>query len=252
MSSSGKDQFQLSYQISPIILTNGIAANVSGGIPIVSLTNSDLFNDGLLSSGSADRSLDDYFAQFVVLAGGTLIDNQLGKYPFANQQVASNAVITQPLTVSVRMICPVREAGGYSAKLATITALRSSFADHVNSGGTYTVATPFYTYLDGILLSMRDVSGGESKQAQYAWQLDFEFPLLTLEAANEAQSALMSKISSGAEVPGDPPAWSGLSATIGNPSTLATPSVVPAASGAAGAGVSAPFPSGTFARGGTP
>lgn len=244
MSSAGKDQFQLSYQISPIILVGGIASDVPGGsIPIVSLTDSNQFDTGLLSnSGAFGKKPDDYFAQFVVMAGGTLISNQFGQYPFANNQVAANAVIAQPKNISVRMICPVREDGGYAQKLAIMTALQSSLAEHNNSGGTYTIATPFFTYTDCLMLEMRDVSSGETKQAQYEWQIDFWQPLLTLQQAQQAQNALMNKLSSGAAVDGDPPAWSGLSTTTGSPPSLATPSVVPAAQGAAGAGVAAPSP----------
>jgi hypothetical protein len=50
--------FALSYQISPIILTNGIATNIPGGmLPIIALSQSQGFEDGVLggSRPSAGR-----------------------------------------------------------------------------------------------------------------------------------------------------------------------------------------------------
>jgi hypothetical protein len=238
----GNSQFQLSYQISPIILTGGSAANMPGGmLPILSLTQSQDFSDGLLQgSGSGSDDLDNYFAQFVPV-GSVLISQDFGRYPFANQQVAANAVIAQPLTVGMKMICPVRD-GGYANKLSVLTALRSTLADHNNSGGTYTIATPWYTYTDCLMVSWRDISGEETKQAGYAWLFEFEQPLLTLQQAQQAQNNLMNKVSSGSAVDGDPPAWSGLSQTVGSPPSLAAPSVIPAAANTAGTGVAAPAP----------
>lgn len=231
--------FQLSYEISPIILTGGSSSGVPGGMtPIVSLLQPGAFSDGLPGDGAAG-SLDDYFARFVVLPGGSLINNAVGEYPFANQGVAANAIIVQPLDVSLLMICPVQK-DGWSSKLSTITNLKASIDAHVNQGGTFTVATPSFLYENVLLLKIVDATDGESKQVQTAWQWFFYKPLLSLADAAAAQNNLMSKISGGTPVDGDPPAWSGTSPSVGNPASAAAPSTVPAASGLVGSSAASP------------
>lgn len=207
-------------------------------MPIVALTQAVDFVDGLLSGGSNLTNPDDFFANFVPVSGGTLIDNEIGHYPFANQQVAANSIIAQPLTISMKMICPVRPGSSYATKLATLTALQSLLINHNTSGGTYTVATPGFIYSNCLMTSFKDISGeGDIKQAQYEWQLDFEQPLLTLAQAQAAQNSLMSLITGQTAVSGDPPGYSNLSTLVGQPGSLAGSSVVPSASGAFGAGV---------------
>lgn len=231
----GLAAYKLSFQLSPIIFTNGIASAIPGGmLPIIAITEALNFTEGLLSGGD-NINLDDFFANFEPLSGASLVDNQLGKYPFANQAVAANAIIAQPLVISLRMIVPVRNSLGYPTKTATMLALQAAISKHNGSGGTYIVATPSFFYTDCIMTGMRDASSGASKQAQNAWQIDFEKPLLTLAQAQISMNSLMSKISSGAQISGQP-AWSGLSPTVGVPPSLAASSVIPAASGAAGAG----------------
>lgn len=230
--------FKLGFEISPIILTGGgIATNMPGGmLPIVAITEAANFATGLLDGGT-DMSLDAFFAHWVPIPGGTLINNQFGKYPFANQSVAANAVITQPLQISMKMICPVKSAGGYAAKLVTITALQAALAAHGAGGGTYTVATPSFLYTNCLLLDVKDISGGESKQAQTVWQFDFEQPLITLASAQAAQNSLMSQITNGTPISGTP-AWSGLGNSVGLPPSGVAPSVIPSATSLTGAGVS--------------
>ena len=240
--SPGMLSFRLSYEISPIIFTGGIAGAIPGGmIPIVLITQALSFVEGILSGG-ADLNTDDFFAHFVPLSGSRLASNQFGKYPFANQSVAANARIKQPLTVSMKMICPAREGGGYATKLATMTALKYAFDQHDAAGGTYTVATPSFFYTNCVLLDVVDVSGGASLQAQNTYQLDFEQPLLTLQDAENAQNNLMSQITAGLPISGTP-SWSGLAPTVGNPPSLAAIGTIPSASWQAGTQVSAPtFP----------
>lgn len=205
MISPGLSQFQHSYSVSPIVLTGGIAKDLEGGIlPLVNITEPNGFASGALSQGGS-TSLDDFFAHYVPLPGATLIDNQVGTYPFANQSTAANAIITQPLRISLLMICPVNKPGGYVAKTQIFLAMQKTLAQHNNLGGTYTIATPSFIYTNCIMTAFRDASGGESRQAQNQWQLDFMRPLLTLEAATAAMNLQMSKMSSGLEIPGDPP-----------------------------------------------
>jgi len=237
--SAGYAAFKLSFQLSPIVLTGGIAAAIPGGmIPIISLTQAIDFFGGLLSGSDID--LDDFFANFVPLPGSSLIDQQLGKYPFANQAVAANAVIRQPLVISMRMICPARDESGYALKLATMTALQATLAQHNGSGGTYTIATPSYFYTNCVMIGMRDTSNSASMQAQNTYQLDFEQPLLTLQDALAAQNSLLSQITAGTSV-GATPAWSGLSPTVGNPSSLGAVGTIPAASNPAGTQAASPL-----------
>lgn len=238
--SPGLAAFKLTFQLSPIMLTGGIATLIPGGLmPIISVTQALTFTTGLLSGGSDLTDLDDFFANFQPLPGGTLIDQELGKYPFANQQVAANAVIAQPLTISYRMICPARGDAGYAVKLATMLALQATLKQHNSLGGTYVCATPSFFYTNCVMRRMVDVSTAESLQAQNTWQLDFERPLLTIEDAIQAQSGLMSQITAGTPINGTP-STSGFASTVNLPSTVAAPSVVPAAASPAGSGTVTP------------
>jgi hypothetical protein len=233
------DAWKLAFQLSPIVLTNGIAQNIPGGmLPIIAITEAINFVDGLLS-GPENITLDNFFASYQPLPGSTLIDQDIAHYPFANQAVAANAVITKPLAISMLMICPVRLPGGYPLKTATFLALQAALSQHNNSGGTYTIATPAQFYTNCLLMKMSDVTPGDSAQPQTHWQLDFEKPLLTEDQAQQAQNSLMNKISSGTQING-PLAWSGLGPTVGLPPSLATPGLIPAATSTAGAGLSAP------------
>jgi hypothetical protein len=235
--SIGEAQFELSYQRSPIILCGGIAQNVPGGVlPIIAITEADNFPQGLLGGGI---SLDftNYFASFAPLPGGTLIENDVGRYPMANQAVAGNAIIAQPTNLSMLMTCPTRNS--YATSLAIMIALRSALKQHSMLGGTYTVVTPKSFETNMLLLRVVDVSSAESKQAQNAYQWDFFRPLLTLQEAQAAQNSLMSKLSSGTQITGNP-SYSGSAASVGQPSSLAGTSI-PSAAGTAGAST-APLP----------
>jgi hypothetical protein len=239
--SAGLAAFKLSFQLSPIILTGGIASGIPGGaLPIISITEALNFVDGLLSGGDELADLDGFFANFHPLPGASIIEQRIGEYTFANQVVAANAVIRDPLLISLRMICPARDDAGYAVKLATMIALQATLAQHNASGGTYTVATPSFFYTNCVMLRLADTSNTASRQAQNAWQWDFKRPLLTLEDAQQAQNNLMSQISSGTPISGQP-AWSGLPPTVGNFGSIAAPSVVPAAAFTAGSGTAAPL-----------
>ena len=231
----GQWAFKLSYELSPIILTGGVAQLIPGGmLPVIAITQGLDFVTGILSGGDVDPN--DFFATFQPLTGSSLIRQQIAKYPMANQSVAANSVIADPLGVSLMMIVPARGDGGYPLKLATMTALQATLATHNNSGGTYTVATPSFIYTNCLLASLTDISTGATHQRQNTYQWDFEMPLLTLAAAQAAQNSLMGKITAGLPVDGQP-AWSGLGPTVNNPPSLAAPSVLPSASSTSGSGV---------------
>src|ERR1017187_8109278 len=155
--SPGLAAFKLSFQLAPIILTGGIASAIPGGmLPLLAITEALNFTEGLPSGGNNLDDLDGFFATFHPLPGATLIDQQIGQYPFANQAVAANPVIAQPLSISMRMICPARDEAGYAIKLATMLALQSTLKQHNSQGGTYTVATPSFFFTDTVMTAMRD------------------------------------------------------------------------------------------------
>lgn len=238
--SIGSDAYQLAFQCSPIFLVNGIAKNIPGGVlPIIVLTEAASFVTGLLTGADTPDSLDDFFAHFQPIPGAEIVSQQLGKYPFANQGVAANATIAQPLNFSMFMVCPAKKTLGYVAKLATMIALRETLTQHNSLGGTYVVLMPSAIYLNAILLTMAEVGGGQSKQPQIAWQLNFEAPLLTLESAQSAQNSLMSKLTTGSAIDGDP-TWSGLNVSTTNPNVAQMPGVIPSGGGTLG-GIQAPL-----------
>jgi hypothetical protein len=187
---------KLAFQLSPIILTGGIAQLMGGVLPLIAITEALNFTVGLLS-GSSDLDLDNFFASFAPLSGGSLLDIQVATVPFANQAVAANAIIQQPLRISLKMTCPARGPGGFAAKLATLTALQAALQLHTNSGGTFTVATPSFIYTNCLLTALRDVSAGQPSQPQSIWQWDFFQPLLTVDQLGGLMNTMMSKISGG-------------------------------------------------------
>jgi len=228
--------FQLTYEVCPIILTGGVAANMPGGMmPVLNLLQPGAFGSG---GDSEDNGPDAYVAAFRPLPGSTLFDAAVATYPLANRVVAANAIIMEPLKVSLHMTAPAPSINGaYELKSSVFSQLQQTLQQHVAAGGTFTVATPAYTYTDCLLTALRDVSGGgggEQLQVQTEWQWDFIQPLITQAAATAAQNNLMSKISSGTQVAGDPPTWSGLGNTPGVPPSTVAGSITPDASNVGG------------------
>jgi hypothetical protein len=224
---AGLVAFKLANQISPIVLTGGIATSLGGALPIVALTEGANFVTSLLSGGE-NIQLDGFFANYQPLPGATLVNNQVATYPFANQAVAANAIIAQPLSISMLMHCPAStSSGGYPLKLVTMMALQASLAQHNNLGGLYSIVTPSYIYTNCIMVRMTDVTGGESKQAQYAWQLDFVQPLVTTQAAQQAQNSLMQTLTNGTPPSGGQPSWTIAGLSVNNPTSLLTSSLTP-------------------------
>jgi hypothetical protein len=192
---SSNTQAQLRYQVSPIILTGGVASSLSPSM--ISLIS--LFSSGTPLDLPYDiNDLDNAFGAFNVVPGGQLILQQIGKYPFANQWVAANAVIREPLTLSVLMDTPMRQKGnGWDYKLHIFTMLKATLEKHNNIGGTYTVVTPACVYENLIMTALTDVSRAQNSLPQNAWRFDFEQPLVTLSGATGALSSLNSKLTQG-------------------------------------------------------
>jgi hypothetical protein len=180
-----------------------------------------------LIAGQSPFNLDNFFAQFQAMPGGKLANFSIGMYPFANQSVAANAIISEPLTISLRMVAPVRGTGGYKTRFVTMMMLQAAVQRHANLGGTYTIATPASLYPNCILTNLSDASNGTSAQdVQCVWQWDFVQPLVTLDAAQAAQSTLMQKVTSGLPADGS---WDATASSNSIPSTV--PNAQPAGMG---------------------
>ena len=198
-------------------------------LPIVSVTESVSFLGGILTGGSTPSSLAQFFAHFFPLPGSTLADWQVGQYPFANQAVAGNAMISQPLQLSMLMRCPPQtNNGGWATKIATIMALQALLQQHNSAGGQFTVITPSFIWTNGLCTRLHDISHKTGGNPQDDWQWDFTFPLLTLNQAQSVLGSLMSKLSNGTQISGTP-GWTGLSTTLGNPNTVQAPNLIPSA-----------------------
>lgn len=211
--SFSRDIYRLGFEGSPVILTRGIAQLIPGNmIPIIALTESINFNLGLMNGDLP--SIDKLFAHWEVLPGSSLQRNNIGMYPFANQVIAANAVIKEPLNVSLVMNCPVQQPGGYYSKLATISALKVTLDYHNQNGGTYTIATPSYIYTDCVLQAVTDITSGDSAQLQTAWQFDFLQPLISAQQAIKLGGAL-SAAEGGLPITGQL-SWSSVANTVGN------------------------------------
>jgi hypothetical protein len=189
-------QYNLSYQLAPILLQGGIVAASQGGL--APITN-------YLPPNASDGTP---YATFLPVPGGTLLAQSIGMYPFANIQVAANATIQQPLTISLLMIVPINQPGGYSSKRANLTQLQTTLSNHNNAGGWYVVSTPAFTYQTCLILAMGDVTAEENKQKQIEWQIDFIAPLISQAQAQAALNALMGKVNNGNQIVGTP-SWSG-------------------------------------------
>ena len=216
----GAIAYKFAFQLSPIFLTGGVAGPIPGQVlPILALTEAINLPLGLAAS-APNIELDEFFANWEPLSGSTLIDNAVAEYPFANQTVAANALIEQPLMVSMKMIVPAKGPAGYAAKTATMLLLVAALRQHNRSGGTYTVITPSNFYTNCIMLGMRDITSRGGRQVQVEWQFDFRQPLLTLQAAQSAQNSLMSKMSSGGQLNASDVSWSGTGTNVGQLSGL--------------------------------
>lgn len=106
-----------------------------GMLPIVALTQSASFVTGLLGGAINLTDLDKYFCHWRPVLGSTMVDYDIAKYPFANQTVAANALLAQPLRVSLMMDAPVNENTGAMTKLVTLSALQAVLQAHANPAG---------------------------------------------------------------------------------------------------------------------
>lgn len=205
--SLGRIGYQLAYQISPIFLVDGIASTYGAGglLPIVALTQivstaQQVINTATEGKAGGILNPDNFFAHFNPIAGGTLHNNQIGQYPFANQKVAANAIIAQPLNISMRMTCHPKIKGGAITQLLSGAGIKMALDNHNFSGGTYHVLTPHFLYMNCIMTGMKDITSGSSEFPQVEWQLDFMQPLVTQIDATDALNSLAKKLQSGVKI----------------------------------------------------
>lgn len=200
--SVGRISYQLAYQISPIILVDGIASLMGGLMPIVLLTQMVNTAQGSLNIATGDATaadllkLDNFYAHFKPMAGGTLHNNQIGQYPFANQKVAANAIIAQPLSIPMLMTCHPRIKGAAVNRLLSGVMIKEALDKHNFSGGTYHILTPQFMYRNCIMLDMKDITPGNSEHPQVEWQMNFTQPLITQSEATGALNKLATQLNS--------------------------------------------------------
>ena len=212
-----RELYKLGFEISPVILCDGIAQSIPGGmLPIVALTQSASFVTGLIGGAINLTDLDKYFCHWRPVQGGTLVDYDIARYPFANQTVAANALLAQPLRISLLMDAPVNENTGAMTKLVTISALQSVLQAHANLGGTFIIATPALIYSGCILRTVKDVTSSSEAVPQRSWMWDFEQPLVTETGAEQAVNSFLSKIDGGTKM--TDASWTNTVAALGNTS----------------------------------
>lgn len=212
-----RELYKLGFEISPVILCKGIAQSIPGGmLPIVALTQSASFVTGLIGGAINLTDLDKYFCHWRPVQGGTLVDYDIARYPFANQTVAANALLAQPLRISLLMDAPVNENTGAMTKLVTISALQAVLQAHANLGGTFIIATPALIYSGCILRTVKDVTSSSEPVPQRSWMWDFEQPLVSEAGAEQAVNSFLSKIDGGTKMTDG--SWTNTVAALGNTS----------------------------------
>ncbi|EBZ2217779.1 hypothetical protein AH580_19125 [Salmonella enterica subsp. enterica serovar Montevideo] len=205
--------FKLAFEVSPILLVDGIASKIPGGVmPIAVLTEGLSIVNGLLHGEIRTRSM----AAFTPMAGTTLIQQEISNLNFYNQVTAANATIRKPNRVVMQMIRPAStEDGGYATKGMTFTALKMALDMHNQYGGCYTVMTPSFIYTRCLMRSFVDTSGfsEQNKQVQHTWQLEFEQPLSSVEQTVTTLASVLNKFDKG--IPEDGPlSWSGIKSQV--------------------------------------
>ena len=193
-----RELYKLGFEISPVILCDGVAQSIPGGmLPIVALTQSASYVSNLLGGAANLTDTDKYFCHWRAAQGASMVDYDIGRYPFANRAVAANALLAQPLRIPMLMDAPVNENTGALTKLVTLSALQAVLQAHANLGGTFVVATPSLIYSGCILRTVRDVTGSNDPLPQRQWLWDFEQPLITETGAKQAINSYLSKIDNG-------------------------------------------------------
>jgi len=188
MTSLAQTTFSAAFEIAPIWLVGGLADYLGGYAPVTLLT--EMMDIPGIENG-------EFFAHYKPLPGGSLAKWKIAEYPFANFATAANAVVQEPLDISMLMVCPAQTGGGLIIKQAILTALQFGIQQHISTGGTFTVLTPAFTYANCLLTGIRDISPPGDKQVQYMYQWDFTQPLITSSQSQSVLGTLMNKVSNG-------------------------------------------------------
>lgn len=133
----------------------------------------------------------------------TLINNSISQYPYANQTVAANALVTQSPSISMQMVCPPRGSGAMLAKILTIQSLISLLNKHCQLGGYFNIITPGQFYTKMLLTSVTDSSPDATSQPASQYTFQFTRPLTQKNEAAQKMSTLMTKASDGMPSIGD-------------------------------------------------
>jgi hypothetical protein len=214
-------QIQLLYQLTPIWLQNGIASQIIGGyLPILSILNPEVFT-ALTSGNNApeDWSFENAFAIFQTAPGGSLIEQSIAEYPFANLNVAANAIIRNPINVSMIMMTPMKVQNAWAVKQSRMSTLKYALDNHNNLGGTYVVFTPAFIYNNMSMTALTDISTAQSPLSQNTWRWDFTAPLVSLQDIYGAENNLIAKITGGLPTTGaitSPLTAGGMLSSVGN------------------------------------
>lgn len=197
-----QNAFKLAFEISPIILVDGIANHVPGGaIPIAVFTEGLSMTYGQVVSGS---DLANFTTRFYPMAGTSMIAQEIGTYPFYDMATAANSVVKMPNRITMQMVRPANaENAPYPEKIVTFTALKTALDYHNANGGSYTVLTPACVYTGCLMRNMIDVSGfsDDNKQVQHTWSIEFEQPLLRLNQLEQVMGNMMQKFNDGMPAP---------------------------------------------------
>jgi hypothetical protein len=188
MTSLAQTTFAAAFEIAPIWLVGGLADYLGGYAPITLLT--EMMDIPGIENG-------EFFAHYKPLPGSSLAKWKVAEYPFANFATAANAVVQEPLDISMLMVCPAQTGGGLIIKQAILTALQFGIQKHITTGGTFTVLTPAFAYANCLLTNIRDITPPADKQVQYMYQWDFTQPLITSSQAQSVLGTLMNKVSNG-------------------------------------------------------
>ncbi len=194
LSAIGRPAFDIVHELSPILLKNGIAENRAEKLMLIGEITQPLpplpfsQNDG-------------FFAHWKTIGGGSLMQNTVAQYPLANQATAGNAVIQQPVNISMLMYCPATGTYDVALRKMFISNIMTSINLHIRLGGLFVVYTPFFIYDNCILIGIRDASEGSVPELQNALIFDFIRPMIMDEQeAETAQNSFMSKITNGQKI----------------------------------------------------
>ncbi|MXV36808.1 MULTISPECIES: hypothetical protein [unclassified Saccharibacter] len=198
---AGRTLLQLGYVNSPILLTGGVADRMGGTVPIMLYTQFVATINGLISGGIGGKlnlpDLDNTWCHWQDSGKGVLLENDVATYPFANQTVAANALISKPIGISMIMVCPPRGPGAMATKLATMQSLTALLNKHCTMGGEFVIITPGQIYTNMLLTKITDSSPSPTTQPGSQYTFDFTRPLTQKSEAAQKMSTLMKKASGG-------------------------------------------------------